>query len=441
MRFARRPVVNKLTVLFGQKGSPSVIDVLSNDDLSKSVTNEVPELIDFICPDPKDKSPPHLQELLDWALTEKYFSTQDRPFRFSQNAANIVSEPCSALQKRLQNDELGYHEVLDTLLHEFLIRDRPPSGRFLGHFSTIFMCVNRATQGGLLSRMRNREPRFDDLIIRQVDQVAMMPLISYFFSDCPDDFAGPYARDIGQCLRLILVRARECPRTGVCVFSLFHNMLQEFTELDLFIRESFIREALDILDRATDPLLVHKGFHFLRVALESIWDKEGEYIDVKNVIREHADRFKPADPNHPLALAAFQLYCNAGWKVLELFVEPFFKGSLFGFDRNSIFARAFVRASANLPIAEKHALLNTEIVRRLADALSVKVPGRPDVYVMPTNWNIIELVKEFINAAKKETRLEHIQTKNPLSNAVIDRVLSCSEMIDSQIHKALEAEY
>jgi hypothetical protein len=119
----RRAVVNRLTELFDNGNTPTVVDVLSNEDLSKSVTNEVPQLVDFICGDQEKKS--HLQEFLEWALTTKHFSEQQHPFRFSQNAANVFSEPCNALQTRLREEDL-LRETLDWALYDFLTT--PPKG-------------------------------------------------------------------------------------------------------------------------------------------------------------------------------------------------------------------------------------------------------------------------------------------------------------------------
>jgi hypothetical protein len=243
------------------------------------------------------------------------------------------------------------------------------------------MCVNQATQSGLLRRMRQRDPsfEFDRKIFQRVDQVAIMPVISYFLCDCPEAFAETYDGDIGRCLVLLLEEAQRDVRRGVLVFSLFHNILQEFTESDLFLRADFVDKALDILEGSTDGLLVRKGFHFLRVALKDLWeDSQGkDYREIHNVISKHAERFNPQDTNGWRERTAFQLYCRGRPDILEMFIEPFFRVADVGFECGSAFAAAFVDAFARLKMPDQENLIERALGNKLSEAVSVKAPDRP----------------------------------------------------------------
>ena len=75
LKFHRRKIVNKLTQLINNNPETKVKDVLSCEDLSLSIRQNVPELLDFFSP--PLPSPPNIERPINTILNCKKLDKQN----------------------------------------------------------------------------------------------------------------------------------------------------------------------------------------------------------------------------------------------------------------------------------------------------------------------------------------------------------------------------
>lgn len=222
--FKRPKVVNQLTQLINKDpNGTKVKDVLSNNDLSPSIRNEVPELLDFFCP--PQASPPNIEkpenmresnklqedrqtELSLLAFTSKLNRegeeyAEDKYFRFNRNASNIISSPSKKFHDRLVyyysdgNGKYTPSPFLEQLI-KFARSMRPENNVhhqavFYGHFHRIFEALVRSSKGQFFDAIYKLAPDlnpFYTILLNRIDLTSIRQLYITCTSEFPQQFAG-----------------------------------------------------------------------------------------------------------------------------------------------------------------------------------------------------------------------------------------------------------
>jgi hypothetical protein len=207
-------ISNGLTLRIESLGSSCTVrDILENNDLSVSVTYEVPQLIDFFAPqNPAAPDPAcidHLKDLTTWALTSKNL-TQRFDYRNCRNAANVLASISTPLLQRL----LYPNSPLVDDLRAFLGTPYSDEDVFCGHFQRMLEAAARATHGEI---MRAFPRDFFDTVIKRLRHIAFRTLIVHLISDVPEIFSGedpPAGMTLVGLLRRLTGHAAEMAAHG-----------------------------------------------------------------------------------------------------------------------------------------------------------------------------------------------------------------------------------
>ncbi|OHT02130.1 hypothetical protein TRFO_30891 [Tritrichomonas foetus] len=157
----RAKIVNELTRLINDNENATVREVLSSADLSPSIRNEVPELLDFFSPnspdDPaevREKAEKHLEELSELALSRSLNKegrqyADDKMMRYNRNASNVLSSPSKKLHNRIIYPNSPFILKMRKFVQELNVKHHNEA--FYGHFHRIFEACMRTTQGEFIS--------------------------------------------------------------------------------------------------------------------------------------------------------------------------------------------------------------------------------------------------------------------------------------------------
>lgn len=222
--FKRPKVVNQLTTLINKNPEGTTVkEVLENQDLSQSIRNEVPELLDFFCP--PLPNPPSVERPMSSAEANKLkekrqkdlallaFTSKlnrkgdeyDNDFRYNRNASNIISSPSKKFHDRLvyyYSDGKGKY-IFSPFLEELIKFARslnPDSNHkvhhqmaFYGHFHRIFEAIIRSTKGQFFETIYKIAPDlnpFYKVILRQIHIISIRQLYITSSSEYPQQFSG-----------------------------------------------------------------------------------------------------------------------------------------------------------------------------------------------------------------------------------------------------------
>ena len=222
--FKRPKVVNQLTTLINKNPEGVTIrEVLANQDLSPSIRNEVPELLDFFCPPlPTPQSAERqASSTKEYALREERqkdlallaFTSKlnrkgeafadDECFRFNRNASNIISSPSKKFHDRLvyyYSDGNGKYTP-SPFLYQLIKFAKSFKGKvsvhhqpvFYGHFHRIFEAIVRSTKGEFFEIIYKVEPSLNPFYKILVDRIYFTSIRQLYItcaSEYPQQFAG-----------------------------------------------------------------------------------------------------------------------------------------------------------------------------------------------------------------------------------------------------------
>lgn len=221
--FKRPKVVNQLTTLINKNPEVTIKEVLANQDLSPSIRNEVPELLDFFCPPlPTPQSAERqassakeyeLREERQKDLALLAFTSKlnregqtfedDKCFRFNRNASNILSSPSRKFHDRLvyyYSDGKGNYTP-SPFLHQLIKFAKSFNGKvsvhhqpvFYGHFHRIFEAIVRSTKGEFFETIYKVEPNLNPFYKILVDRIYFTSIRQLYItcaSEYPQQFAG-----------------------------------------------------------------------------------------------------------------------------------------------------------------------------------------------------------------------------------------------------------
>ena len=225
--FKRPKVINKLTQLINGNPNVSVKEVLANEDLSPSIRNEVPELLDFFCPPLPTPPSPERQPSTDENITkvegrqrilsklaftselnkkEEDFKESEnlaKYLRFNRNASNILSSPSKKFHDRLvyyyvqANGKKTPSPFLEELIKFANSMAKNPNRHhnpvFYGHFHRIFEAVIRSSKGQFFETLYTLEPSFKpfyNILLNKLNLTSIRQLYVTCASEFPHQFAG-----------------------------------------------------------------------------------------------------------------------------------------------------------------------------------------------------------------------------------------------------------
>lgn len=237
--FRRKSVVNTLTTLINsKKEAVTVREVLGNAELSTSIRNELPELLNFFSFPPGDtvqgnscltiNTPPlpsiqpanslqspseeanqipstelprspaptvsvfsmshkrilSNQKELSTLAFSNFLNKRDEDYlnedhyRFNRNAANILSSPSAKFHSRLITITPTVSPFMKELLRfiHSLQKKHHPSPQFYGHFARIFESMMRTTKGNLLHQLYTLDPSISPFYKILLDHIPILSI-------------------------------------------------------------------------------------------------------------------------------------------------------------------------------------------------------------------------------------------------------------------------
>lgn len=213
--FQRRIPENDITRLFKSE-TPRLEQVLLCKDLSASIRNEIPQLLDFIAPADCNNTQ-NLKEIIILALKPELlknkkqgYITCDQMIKdyqqnlkfYSANCANILSSVCKDLQTRFENDPQHYlYNELCLFINKNInvTMDRC----IAGHFARIFETVTRfsfsynkrgknCTFFNVIKEHFRNISAMVDILVESIEIVSIRELLSHLGTEYPsvEEFCG-----------------------------------------------------------------------------------------------------------------------------------------------------------------------------------------------------------------------------------------------------------
>lgn len=315
--------------------------VLTNSDLSTALRNENHALFKYFFPESKDRRV--LNELIDWALTNKN-NTSDDDFIYNRNATNVLTSTSKKFHQKLYEDG-----ALSDKLKSFIDdKDYNESPAFSGQFSSILLQHSRQTN----YQFFKDNPNFLKKILNHIHllsyQRTIIELCSENLAAITNSQPDKLINDLGVYASNTYDKNEE---TSHGVFSVIDSIISESSEdvIKCFTtNEPFLTKLVDAALKLKKKYVLVDAFRTLDNLFKTVDPK------IKNRIVDKRDiDFKSLKRND--IFKAFAYYPIFWKKGIEVMTDYFFQDvdKETNLIPNSSFCRSYVNVFKEMPFPDR----------------------------------------------------------------------------------------
>lgn len=247
----RAKITNDLTRLIDS--GCDLKQVLMCKDLTISIRNEVPELIEFFFNEKNGEK--QLNELFDYALTTKLNNNEDDYKNYNKPAATVLSSVCRSLQNKLNDNS----ELKNRLLNFFNDCDGDEENKpyrnpiLAGHFQRIMETYNRFSGKKFVSEFNG----IYKVLLDNLDLNAYYLLFVNLSIESLKGVAGAEksASDMFDDIARIIQESK--PEKQLNIINALMDIIKQSTEPpDTMCRNSLIESLFDIASKSSENILL-----------------------------------------------------------------------------------------------------------------------------------------------------------------------------------------